>query len=51
MLHTARLDNKYTEEIKGAAEGKKFPPYWLELYCFYDLTVYYAQILFMLSML
>ena len=44
-----RSTTAYTEEIKVATEGKKFPPYWLQF--FYDFTVYYAQILFMLSML
>ena len=31
---------EYTKEIKVATEGKKFPPYQLEFYCFYDLTVF-----------
>ena len=45
-----RSTTEYTKEIKVATEGKKFPPYYLEFY-FFNLTVCYAQILFMLSML
>ena len=46
-----RSTAEYTKEVKVSAEGKKFPPYWLEFYCLKDLTVYYAQMLLMLSLL
>ena len=36
---------EYTEEIKVAAEGNKFPPYWLHFIFFYDFTVFYARTL------
>ena len=40
-----RSTTEYTEEIKVAAEGKKFPPYWLQFIFFYDFTVFYARTL------
>ena len=41
LLFPQRFTTEYTEEIKVAAEGKKFPPYWLHFIFFLKILLFF----------